>query len=259
MPLRIEPKPASIMAEKAIACPAMSLVSDVAAPYHDAPPAAAGRRPLAAAIGGRLLGGADRLIRASSLVPDEPVLDMRDFGWTAALRRDWRAIREEAHGVALATGVPATSADRRAAREVPIGRPDRRTGDGDAESDGSPRCPRTIAALAGVPALAGAVFSVLEPGTHLPARRGATKGLVTCDLGLIVPRDGDVRMRVADRVVRWAEGETLVFDDSYEHEAWNAAGSACVILRVRFQRPLAQPARWIADRLLRHMRGGATD
>ncbi|OMJ30661.1 hypothetical protein BSZ14_17700, partial [Sphingomonas sp. Sph1(2015)] len=35
----------------------------------------------------------------SSLVPNDPVLDIRDFAWTAGLRRQWRAIRDEALAV----------------------------------------------------------------------------------------------------------------------------------------------------------------
>src|SRR3546814_18910846 len=49
----------------------------------------------------------------------------------------------------------------------------------------------------------------------------STKGLLTCHLGLIVPRDGDVRMRIGDRIIRW-EGETLVFDDTHPHEVWRS-------------------------------------
>src|SRR3546814_4735954 len=74
------------------------------------------------------------------------------------------------------------------------------------------RCPRTATLVAGIPNLNSAFFSILAPGTHIPDHRGVTKGLITCHLGLIVPRDGDVRMRIGDRIVRWAEGETLVLD-----------------------------------------------
>lgn len=73
-------------------------------------------------------------------------------------------------------------------------------------------------------------------------RRGTTKGLLTCHLGLAVPRDGDARMRVRDQIVRWAEGETLVFDDTHPHELWNEARAARIVLRLRFARPCASPA-----------------
>ena len=55
----------------------------------------------------------DGVIAASSLVSNEPVLNVRDFDWTAGLRRQWRAIRDEALAV---TGPAATS------RIVPLSR-----------------------------------------------------------------------------------------------------------------------------------------
>ena len=92
--------------------------------------------------------------------------------------------------------------------------------------------------------------TILAPGTHIPDHRGVSKGLITCHLGLIVPRDGDVRMRVGDRVVRWAEGETLVFDDTYRHEVWNETGGSRVVLLIQFERPLRRPGKWCADLFL---------
>ena len=84
-----------------------------------------------------------------------------------------------------------------------------------------------------------------------------TKGLLTCHLGLIVPRDGDVRMRVDDRIVRWAEGETLLFDDTYDHEVWNDTGGTRVVLLIQVNRPLRQPGRFFADLFLGVIRRSA--
>ncbi|HEV7288993.1 aspartyl/asparaginyl beta-hydroxylase domain-containing protein [Sphingomonas sp.] len=194
-------------------------------------------RPLPIRERGRLRVLADRVIAAFSLVPVAPVLDVRVFCWTRGLRDAWRTIREEA----LATASLRDQGDapfvlwRRGARV-------------DANIA---RCPATAAAVGRIPGLESASFAILPPGAHVPRRRGATRGLLTCHLGLIVPRDGDVRMRVGDRMVRWAEGETLVFDDTYDHEAWNDTGGTRVVLRVRVRRPLRQPGRWFADTLLR--------
>ncbi len=182
---------------------------------------------------------ADRVIGEFSLVPVAPVLDMRAFGWTRELRDNWRAIRDEARATAL--GTDQGQADARVTLWRRGGR----------ESANAARCPATAAAVAAIPGLDSASFSVLPPGAHVPVHRGPTRGLLTCHLGLIVPRDGDARMRVGDRMVRWAEGETLVFDDTYDHESWNDSGGTRVVLRVRVRRPLRQPGRWFADTLLR--------
>ncbi|NNJ77569.1 MAG: hypothetical protein HKP56_20690 [Anderseniella sp.] len=42
-------------------------------------------------------------------------------------------------------------------------------------------------------------FSILAPGAHIPPHKGVTKGIVTCHMGLIVPKDREnCRLRVED-------------------------------------------------------------
>ncbi|MEZ0243148.1 MAG: aspartyl/asparaginyl beta-hydroxylase domain-containing protein [Sphingomonas sp.] len=178
-----------------------------------------------AALGTLLRGPLDRLIASCSLVATGPVLDVRDFPWTQLLRENWRAIREETA----------------AARQLVVG--------GRAVDEALSRCPVTASLVRQVPGLVNVTVSSLAAGAHVPVHRGATKGLITCHLGLAVPRDGDVRMALDNRVLRWAEGETLVFDDSYAHECWNEAGAPRTVLHLQFRRPMRQPARWIAERL----------
>ena len=211
-------------------------------------------RPLAIRIGKHLRGVFDRLIAGSSLVANDPVLDVRDFPWTQVLRENWEAIREEARAVALAghaaPSLATISPDHRSIAEVDMWRSFFLWGYGYPIDDNLARCPRTRAVIEQVPGLNSAFFSILAPGTHIPDHRGVTKGLITCHLGLIVPRDGDVRMRVDDRIVRWAEGETLVFDDTYQHEVWNETDGTRVVLLIQFERPLRHPGKWFADLFL---------
>ncbi len=181
----------------------------------------------------RLLDG---LIAFHSLASTDPVLDVRDFPWTAGLRREWAAIRAEAVAMAPSGLMPLWQ-------------------DGGAVAVRAAGCPRTLAALRAIPGLYDAAFASLAPDAHIPARRGATKGLITCHLGLVVPRDGGARMRVRDRILRWAEGETLIFDDSFDHEIHNDAAGQRIVLRIRFARPLRQPGQWVAEAVLRLLRG----
>ena len=111
------------------------------------------------------------------------------------------------------------------------------------------RCPATVAAVNQVPGLNSAFFSILAPGTHIPDHRGVTKGLLTCHLGLIVPV-GPVTVRVDGARVGWTEGETLVFDDTWEHEVWNDTDETRVVLLIQFAQPLRAPGRWISDLFL---------
>ena len=47
-------------------------------------------------------------------------------------------------------------------------------------------------------------------------------------LPLVVPRN--CALRVAGEEHQWREGQTLVFDDTYEHEAWNRSTGLRVVL-----------------------------
>ena len=218
-------------------------------------------RPRIVRIGKRLRGLVDRLIAASSMIPNGPVLDVRAFPWTAALRAHWRNIRDEAAAVALddraAPSLATISPDHRAIAAPGMWRSFFLRGYGYPIEENLARCPKTAALVAQIPNLNSAFFSILAPGAHIPAHRGITKGLITCTLGLIVPRDGDVRMRLGDRVVRWAEGETLVFDDTYDHEVWNDTSGTRVVLLLQVERPLRQPGKWIADFFLARVRRSA--
>jgi beta-hydroxylase len=231
------------------------------APRAGAPLRAERGRPLIVRLGKHLRGVFDRLIASSSQAANDPVLDVRDFPWTAALRDNWQAIRDEVVAVALrrdaAPSLATISPDHRAIAEVDMWRSFFLWGYGYPVDENLVRCPATAKVVGQVPGLNSAFFSILAPGTHIPDHRGVTKALITCHLGLIVPRDGDVRMRVDDRIVRWAEGETLVFDDTYNHEVWNDTDGTRVVLLVQFERPLRQPGKWIADTFMRLVRRSA--
>lgn len=231
------------------------------APVAGAPMQAEKGRPLIIRFGKHLRGVFDRLIASGSLVSNDPVLDVRDFPWTQLLRENWEAIRDEAMAVAMrgeaAPSLATISPDHRSIAEVNKWRSFFIWGYGYRIDDNADRCPVTSALVERIPGLNSAFFSILAPGTHIPDHRGVTKGLITCHLGLIVPRDGDVRMRVHDRIVRWAEGETLVFDDTYQHEVWNETAGTRVVLLVQFERPLRNPGKWIADTFLKVVKRSA--
>ena len=211
------------------------------------------KRPLSVRIGKKLRRKADALIERSSLVSNAPVLDAHDFGWTRVLRDNWQTILDEARAVLEhPEAVPLldeVSSDHK--RIAPPGkwRSFFLRGYGCDIADNMARCPRTTALVRQIPGLNSAFFSILAPGAHILPHRGVTKGLVTCHLGLVVP-DGNVRMRVDREVVHWAEGEALLFDDTYEHEVWNDTDETRVVLLVQFARPLRSPGKWLADLFL---------
>jgi beta-hydroxylase len=87
------------------------------------------------------------------------------------------------------------------------------------------------------------MFSIFEPGKHLRPHRGPYNGVLRLHLGLIVPKAAPdaVAIRVADRLCHWEEGKVLIFDDAYEHEAWNHSDGVRVVLFVDFVKPMRFP------------------
>jgi aspartate beta-hydroxylase len=106
--------------------------------------------------------------------------------------------------------------------------------DGARLDDHCERCPRTAGLLARLPMLdqpgfgPTAMFSVLEPHTHIPAHTGSTNTRAIVHLPLILP--GQCRFRVGHDVREWKMGQAWVFDDTMEHEAWNDSDKTRVVL-----------------------------
>ena len=72
-------------------------------------------------------------------------------------------------------------------------------------------------------------FSVLAPGTHILAHTGVTNMRVVVHLPLLLP--GKCALKVAGIERPWRHGEILVFDDTFEHEAWNfSTGMRAILL-----------------------------
>src|SRR5450759_5552663 len=72
-------------------------------------------------------------------------------------------------------------------------------------------------------------------------------------LGLIVPEPREqLGIRVDKEIYRWNEGEAVVFDDAYEHEAWNKTPHTRVVLFVDFVKPMRFPGNFL-NWLLLHL------
>ena len=96
------------------------------------------------------------------------------------------------------------------------------------------RCPETMSVLDSLP-LAHArdympeiFFSVLQPGAHIIPHYGQMNIRLTVHLGLIIPEN--CGLRAGEETRHWQEGRLLIFDDSFEHEAWNRGSSDRVVL-----------------------------
>ncbi|MDN5863915.1 MAG: aspartyl/asparaginyl beta-hydroxylase domain-containing protein [Gammaproteobacteria bacterium] len=106
--------------------------------------------------------------------------------------------------------------------------------DGERHEENCRRCPVTAAALDSIPISRvaehspEAFFSVLKPGVHIPIHTGVVNVRLVTHLPLVIPPDCGIRVNGEAR--GWNEGECIVFDDTFEHEAWNGSDTTRVVL-----------------------------
>jgi aspartyl/asparaginyl beta-hydroxylase (cupin superfamily) len=103
-------------------------------------------------------------------------------------------------------------------------------------------CPQTISLLHKIPGIESAMFSILEPGAKILPHRGPYNGVLRYHLGLIVPQNfNDCGIRIHQTIYHWQKGQSIIFDDSFEHEVWNNTAENRVVLFIDFDRPLPFP------------------
>lgn len=202
------------------------------------------------AVGFQAILVLERLIARYSLVGDTPFLPTDTFDWVPGLEAGWLAIRQELDQVLVHRDSLPNFQDI-SVDQVVLTNDDRWktyffVAYGFRAEENRARCPATTAMLDKIPGLTTAFFSILAPGKHLPEHRGPYKGVLRYHLGLKVPGPpGACRIRVGGEVAGWEEGHSLLFDDTYPHEAWNEADSDRVVLFADVLRPLPAPVSWL--------------
>ncbi len=191
-----------------------------------------------------------RVFGRFSTVGTEPFLDPAEFEWTALLEEHYPAIRAEGQRVqrvrAALPNFQDIAPDRIRLTDDDQWKLFWFVGYGVWDDPNCIRCPTTAAILRAIPGLTTGFFSILSPGKRLPPHYGPYRGVLRHHLALIVPEPADAcGIRVGDQVRHWREGSSLVFDDTYEHEAWNDTDGERVVLFLDIKRPLRPPMNWL--------------
>jgi aspartyl/asparaginyl beta-hydroxylase (cupin superfamily) len=188
-----------------------------------------------------------RLYTRSSTLGDHEFFDNNDFPWLDTIEADWRKVRAELDAL-----MPYAS-------EMPNFQDIQKNQAGLSQDDGwktfffyaygmkavanCRRCPETTKVLKKMPGMKTAFFSILAPGKHLPPHYGLYKGVLRLHLPLLVPEPADMcGIRVGSDTRHWEEGRVMIFDDTFEHEAWNRTDGMRVVLFVDIMRPMRFPA-----------------
>jgi len=188
-------------------------------------------------------------------VPDLPVrrfFEREEFVWAAqveaatdAVREEMLAVLQEGEGFSPYVNHPEGSAGARTWKGInrnPSWSTFHLYRHGARVEDNCARCPRTAELLDSidlhrVPGYGPeAMFSVLRPKTRIPAHYGTVNGRLIVHLPLIVPPQCGA-LRCDEEQRSWEEGRLMIFDDSFEHEAWNDSDSTRVVLIFDAWRP----------------------
>jgi beta-hydroxylase len=100
-------------------------------------------------------------------------------------------------------------------------------------------CPETTALLAQIPSVNAAMFTLLPPGSRLGAHRDPFAGSLRYHLGLITPNSDKCNIVVDGERYYWKDGEAVMFDETFIHEAENKTDVTRVILFCDIERPLS--------------------
>jgi beta-hydroxylase len=198
----------------------------------------------------RIVAWAERLNLKCSKVGNPCVYDNAVFPWAVEIEREWPAIRRELDRVLTRKddlpGFHEISSDVATISQDRGWKTFMLAGYGFRSDANIALCPQTWRVCQNIPGLITVMFSILEPGKHLPAHRGPYNGVLRLHLGLIVPEPrSELGIRVGKDVYRWEEGKAVIFDDAYEHEAWNNTPHTRVVLFVDFLKPLRFPGRFV--------------
>ncbi|MEL6439924.1 MAG: aspartyl/asparaginyl beta-hydroxylase domain-containing protein [Cyanobacteria bacterium J06621_8] len=206
------------------------------------------RELLVKKVGKNLLWGLERIISRFSLVPTTPFLNSKEFDWIPRLEENWETVRGELDQILQYTDDLPRFQDISPDQAGSISKDNLwKTfflyGYGVKMEQNCQYCPQTTRIIEDIPGLKTAFFSILLPGKHIPEHRGPFKGVLRCHLALKVPQAREqCGIRVDSEVYNWTEGEAVVFDDSYPHEAWNKSDEVRVVLFLDIMRPMMFPA-----------------
>lgn len=129
---------------------------------------------------------------------------------------------------------------------------------GEKPAENAALCPKTCELLDGIPGLFQAFFSILDAGKSIPAHEGPYRGYLRYHLGLVVPDEAPPSIRIKDQNYTWREGESILFDDSWNHEVTNVCPRDRVIMIVDVRRPMPfpfDPCNRIAQAVMRQVYG----
>jgi aspartate beta-hydroxylase len=102
-------------------------------------------------------------------------------------------------------------------------------------------CPVLAELVASTPAVLSATLSFLAPHKHIPRHSGPFRGILRYQLNLEAPLGDDGHpgavLWLDGQEHRLSAGESLLWDDTYQHEVWNRCDGTRIALLLDVRRP----------------------
>ncbi len=191
------------------------------------------------------------LVYLFSKAPSSPYLNRQDFPELDLFKENWHIIKEEAQHLLADGGIKAS------AKRDDIGfnsffkrgwkRYYLKWYAGNLPS-AEQTCPQTLELISRVPSINAAMFTYLPAGSKLGLHRDPYAGSLRYHLGLITPNDDRCFIDVDGERYSWRDGDDVVFDETYLHQAENNTDIDRLIFFCDVARPMKSQ---IADRLNR--------
>lgn len=80
-------------------------------------------------------------------------------------------------------------------------------------------------------------FSKLSPGTHIKPHTGSSNLRLRYHLGIKVPQQENIEIRVGETSRSWIQDKCIIFDDSFEHEVFHNGNKERIVFIVDLWHP----------------------
>ncbi len=176
-----------------------------------------------------------------SKVPDTPYLDVSSVDNLDLLRNNWQKIKQEAMSLLSLDHIKASQTRNDAGFNTFFKRGWRRfylKWYNNNHESAKKLCPYTVSLINQIPNVKAAMFALLPAHSKLGAHRDPYAGSIRYHLGLSTPNSEDCFILVDGEKYVWRDGEDVLFDETYVHEAYNNTDHDRLILFCDIVRPM---------------------
>ncbi len=186
-----------------------------------------------------------------SAVPNKPYLLVQDIPNLSILRKNWQVIRSEGLKLMDKGLITGNNNNDDAGFHTFFKKGWKRfylKWYDTAHPSAIEECPITSELLKQIPEVKAGMFALLPPGGKLGLHRDPYAGSLRYHLGLSTPNSDDCAIFVDGQKYSWRDGEDVLFDETFVHEAYNNTDKERLILFCDVARPMhTSVGKWLNE------------